>query len=390
MISTGVNGLDEMLGRGIPQGSRVLYSLEPGANGQLFMISTLSCALARGHSCMVIFPNTTVDAYRNDAARMYGAHLDLTSGPVTFLDAIDRERIGKSAGSAEARAREWKARIQKLCRDHEVTVVFVYFDLLYEEFGLETAMEILESVKEVAEGRKITLILEHLNLEGAPLLERFIRDLSFDFVLAIRSSFRPFPNFNYFTLVHTSWGPVPVRSLPFIIAEGRVIPYIPRIVVTGPANSGKSTFVMNAADEGHSIDRQESDGGSTTVALDFGWLRWKDFDITLYGTPGHTRFDPLMPPYLRHAMGAIVVIDATKPEMLPRARHIISMIEKRRIAYAIAANKNDMPGVMSAGEIREGLGIGEDIPVFPISATKKADVHSVLESLVASITQFSN
>ncbi|MFA6332304.1 MAG: ADP-ribosylation factor-like protein [Methanoregula sp.] len=388
MISTGVNGLDEMLGSGIPQGSRVLYSLEPGVNGQLFMISTLSCALARGHSCLVIFPNTTVEAYRNDAARMYGARLDLASGPVTFMDAIDRERIDKSARSAEARASEWKARIQKLCRDHQVTVIFAYFDLLYEEFGLETAMEILESAREGTEGRKITLVIEHLNLEGTPLIERFIRDLSFDFVLAIRSSFRPFPQFNYFTLVHASWAQIPVRSLPFIIAEGRIIPYIPRIVVTGPAGSGKSTFVMNAADEGHSIDRGGTDGDSTTVVLDFGWLRWKDFDITMYGTPGHTRFDPLMPPYLRYAMGVIIVVDATKPDQLTRARHLIDMIVKRRIPYVVAANKNDLPGVMSVGEIRNHLGIGEDIPLFPISATRKADVNFVIESLVDSITQF--
>jgi signal recognition particle receptor subunit beta len=389
MISTGVSGLDEMLGSGIPKGSRALYSLEPGVNGQLFMISTLSCALAKKLSCLVILPNTTVDAFRNDAAKMYGARLDLASGPVTFIDAIDRERIQKANLSDKARAREWKARVQKLCRDHNVDVIFAYFDLLYEEFGLETATDILISAQESNTGKKITFVLEHLNLEGTPLLERFINERKFDLVLAIRSSFRPFPQFNYFTLVHTSWAHLPARSVPFIIAEGRVIPYIPRIVVTGPANSGKSTFVINAADEGHSIDRRGSSGDSTTVALDFGWLRWKDFDITLYGTPGQIRFDPLLPPYLQHAMGAVLVIDATKPDMLPRARNIITMIGKRKIPYAIAANKNDLPGAMDQKEIREALGISETIPLFAISATRKSDVNFVLESLVDSITQFS-
>ncbi|HEX3001332.1 MAG TPA: GTP-binding protein, partial [Methanoregula sp.] len=147
MISTGVSGLDEMLGAGIPKGSRVLYSLEPGVNGQLFMISTLSCALAKKLSCLVILPNTTVDAFRNDAAKMYGARLDLNSGPVTFMDAIDRERIQKGSRTCEARAREWKARIHKLCRDHDVDVIFAYFDLLYEELGLETATDILHSAQ---------------------------------------------------------------------------------------------------------------------------------------------------------------------------------------------------------------------------------------------------
>ncbi len=36
MISTGMYGIDDMLAGGIPEGSRVLYSLEPGVDGQLF------------------------------------------------------------------------------------------------------------------------------------------------------------------------------------------------------------------------------------------------------------------------------------------------------------------------------------------------------------------
>ena len=42
MILTGMYGIDDMLGGGIPRGSRVLYSLEPGVDGQLFMISTFT------------------------------------------------------------------------------------------------------------------------------------------------------------------------------------------------------------------------------------------------------------------------------------------------------------------------------------------------------------
>lgn len=388
MISTGVSGLDEMIGSGIPKGSRVLYSLEPGVDGQLFMISTLSCALAKKLSCLVILPNTTVDAFRNDAVKMYGARLDLAAGHVTFFDAIDWERIQKCSRSPESRARELKARIQKLCREHAVDVIFVYSDLLNEEFGADAAVAIFTSAQETEQNKKVTLVIEHLNLEGPGLLEHFISDLKFDLVLAIRSSFRPFPQFNFFTLVHTSWAKLPVRSVPFIIAEGRVIPYIPRIVVTGPASSGKSTFVLNAADDGHSVDRRGSEGDMTTVALDFGWIRWKDFDITLYGTPGHPRFDPLLPSYLGHAMGAILVIDATNADQLPRARLLIEMIVKRRIPFAVAVNKSDLPGTLSQDLIRRILAIGNEIPLYQISATKKPDVNYVLESLVDSITQF--
>jgi uncharacterized protein len=377
--------MDEMLGSGIPRGSRVVFSLEPGVDGQLFMISTLSTALAKGLSCLVILPNMTVDAFRNDAGRMCGARLDLDSQRVAFIDAIDRERIQKSARSDEDRAAAWKARIQKICRDRQVDIVFAYFDILCEDFGLDLAIRILSSAQEE---RKTTLIVENLNLEGPQLPDQFVRGYAFDLVIAVRSSSRPFPHFTYFTLLHISWSPALVRSVPFIIADGRIIPYIPKIVVTGPAHAGKSTFVTNASDEGHTMDRTVPEEDAT-VALDFGWLRWKDFDIVLYGTPGHTRFDPLLPPYLRHAMAAVIVIDLTKPDKLPRAKKLADMIVKSHIPFVIAANRHDQPEHMSAGQVREGLGIGEEVPLFFINATRRADVHNVLESLVDSITQLS-
>lgn len=387
MISTGVSGLDEILGSGIPRNSRVLYSLEPGVDGQLFIISALSCALAKGRSCLVILPNTTVDAFQSDAITKCGARFDkkLKKAKVAFIDAIDRERIQKSAKTPGAQKREWSARIQKICHENDVEIIFAYFDLIYEDFGLEDGLAILQAAQRE---QKATLILEHLNLEGAPLINRFVREFAFDLALAVRSSSRPFPNFNYFTIAHCSWSAVAPRSVPFIIAKNQIVPYVPKIVITGPAHSGKSTFVANATEEGKSVDRVGPDGDSTTVALDYGWLRWRDFEITLYGTPGHSRFDPLLPPALSHAMGVVILIDGTKPETLPRARELIDLINTQKIPFVIAVNRNDVPGIMTPAEIRSGLAIPKTIPVFSISAKKRTDVHSVLESLVDYIIQY--
>ena len=385
MISTGVSGLDELLGKGIPRSSRVLYSLDPGVDGQLFMISALSCALSKGRSCLVILPNTTVNAFQSDAVSKCGTRLDKKLSNVAFIDAIDRERIQKSAKTPAALKREWQARIQKICRENKVEIIFGYFDLLYEDFGLNGAMDILESARKE---NNATLILEHLNFEGAPLMTRVIKEFSFDLVLAIRSSSRPIPHFHYFTLVHCSWSDLPRRSVPFIIANNQIVLYTPKIVVTGPAHSGKSTFVKNASEEGQSVDRAGPDGDLTTVAMDYGWLRWRDFEITLYGTPGHSRFDSLIPPALTYAMGVVLVIDATKPDTLPRARHLIDLIAKKNIPYIIAANRKDVSGTMSPDEIRSRLEITKKIPVHPISAKEPDDVHCVLESLVDYITQY--
>lgn len=386
MISTGVTGLDELLGKGIPRGSRVLYSLEPGVDGQLFMISSLSCSLAKGLSCMVILPHATVDAFRNDAVAKCGSKLDLKkTGSVVFIDAIDRERIQKSAKTPGAQALEWQARIKKICRENKVDVIFAYLDLLYEDFGLETAIKILECGMS---DDKTTLFIEHLNLEGPGLLDRFISRFSFDLVMTVRSSNRPIPHFTYFTLLHSSWLVSVPRSVPFIISESKIVPYIPKIVVTGPADSGKTTFVANATEGALPADLTGKDRDPVSEFMDYGWLRWRDFDIRLHGTPGHTKYDPLLPPALKHAMGVVLVIDATKPETLPRARYFIEMIEKKKIPFVMAANKSDLPGKMAAGKIRQELGINKKIPVYPIAATVRTDVHHVLESLVDYITQY--
>jgi hypothetical protein len=386
MISTGINGVDDMLGGGIPQGSRVLYSMEPGADGQLFIVSTFLSALERQISCLVILPNTTVEAFLHDAAVMHGSAMDLSSQNIVFMDAVDRERIQRAGKTAVAREQAWQARIRKVCSEKQVEVIFAYFDLLYEDCGLKKGLTLLETT---TKGQKPTLILEHLNLEGKTLLDRFIHEFSFDLVITIQSSFPPIPQFSFFTITHTSWTEVPKKAIPFIISEGKIVPYIARIVVTGPAGSGKSSFVTSASDEGHSIDRQGADGDTTTVVMDFGNLHWKDFDITLHGTPGHTRFDPLIPSLLDHAMGVVVVIDATKPATFQRARDLITLMARPWTPIVIAANRYDLPDAADEQEIRRSLGIPDNTPVFFISAQKKTDTHRVLESMVNRITQFS-
>ncbi|WAC04636.1 MAG: GTP-binding protein [Methanoregula sp.] len=385
MISTGINGIDDMLGGGIPKGSWVLYSMEPGVDGQLFTISTLFSALKKGLSCLVVLPHTTFDIFKHDAALKLGCPLEIFNKKIVFIDAVDRERIEKSSRKRKEVQKKWEARIAKLCTENEVEVVFIYVDLINEDLGLEGALSVANTAKTSS---KTTVILEHLNLNGKLCIERFIKKYTFDLIISISSAFRSHPHFDYFTLLHTSWSTVPKRSVPFVITEGNVVLYIPKIVVTGPARSGKSTFITSASDFGVSIDRRSTTGDPTTVAMDFGWLHWKDFDITLYGTPGEPRFDLVVPNLLNHAMGAVLLIDATKPTTLERAQHHIRLIKEKHLPMVVAANKADLPETMSDQEIREKLKLGEDTPIFFISAPRKSDVRLVLESLVDSITKF--
>ncbi len=387
MISTGVDGLDAMLGEGIPFGSRVLYSLDPGVDGQLFMISSLASSVKKGLSCLVILPGTTVDAFRNDAMARSVVIPGLENfQQVLFLDGIDRERIQKGAKTPEAQAGEWRARVVKICNENRVDVIFAYLDLLGEDFGLDHALAIIDTARR---GPKTTVFLEHLNLEGTELIERFKKEFGFDLVVEVRSSDRPIPNFTYFTVAHCSWQDGDFPSVPFIIAEGGIVPYIPNIVVAGPENSGKTTFVANATERGRPPRRSGQEREPPSAIMDHGWLHWKDFDISLHGIPGKEQNDSLVVPALKHAMGAVLVIDATKPRTFARARHFITLIEKKKVPFIVAANKADLAERIDTATIRRALELPKAIPIYPIAATEPADVHKVLEALVNYITEHS-
>lgn len=384
MISTGMYGIDDMLGGGIPAGSRVLYSLDPGVDGQLFMISTLYEALEQKKTCLVIIPHTTVETFLHEVEHLRGHKIRPEEQSITFLDSSDREQIHRQAGKSGQMVKAWQDRIKKVCTEKKIQVLFGYFDVLYEDLGLENGLSLLSSA---CCTKKSTVIVEHLNLDGDASLDLPEIRRAFDLILAIKASFRPLPHFNYFTILYTSWSTQLRRSVPFQVKRGHIVPYIPKIVVTGPPNSGKSRFVLNATALGVSVDRVGSDGPTVTTAMDFGWLHWQDFDITLYGTPGQPRFDAMLPGVLRNAMGAVLLVDATDREQLPRAKQLYKTIGKLHLPVIVAATRKDLPGVMGEDELRTGLGIGKDVPVFLISAMQKNDVRDVLECLVASITR---
>ena len=128
--------------------------------------------------------------------------------------------------------------------------------------------------------------------------------------------------------------------------------------------------------------------GNTSSGMDLGWMRWKDFDIAVYGTPEIQEFDPMIPTVISHAMGVVLLIDASDPASFDRARDLAAMVLRRNLPIIVAMNKNDLPGAMDEARIREVLKISEKIPVVPITATSKQDVERILESLVDYITRF--
>ncbi|MCD6547275.1 MAG: GTP-binding protein [Nanoarchaeota archaeon] len=175
--------------------------------------------------------------------------------------------------------------------------------------------------------------------------------------------------------------------IPFkILKPGGFKVYIPKILVTGPFNAGKTSFVHSASKRAVSVDRL-----GTTVALDHGIVDYKGFLVDLFGTPGQERFDPLLKMLSSEALGVILVIDSTAPQTFKRAKEMLIKTRKEGLPVVIAANKSNSKNALCSKEILEKLDL-KDVDVIPIDVAdgetptrgkpcKLKNVNIVLEAL---------
>lgn len=165
-----------------------------------------------------------------------------------------------------------------------------------------------------------------------------------------------------------------------------------KVVVTGPFNAGKTTFIQTISDiEVVNTDKAVSRPGeveikpTTTVALDYGHVRIDQADIHLFGTPGQARFD-FMGELLAEGMdGFIFLIDSTDGNRFEEAAASLALFRRWGNAPClVVANKIDQPGLKTE-EIRKALKLPKSQPLMSCVATDKNSVRTVLECLITVI-----
>ncbi|MEA3201327.1 MAG: uncharacterized protein QOE90_2755 [Thermoplasmata archaeon] len=183
----------------------------------------------------------------------------------------------------------------------------------------------------------------------------------------------------YFRVERARWRP-DVDTKPRLyraLKPGGVHVFIPKIVITGPYNAGKSSFVHAVSDTAVSVDEL-----GTTVALDHGRVTMEGLTADIFGTPGQSRFDPILRVVAGQALGVVVVVDSTKPESFARAAEMMALTWKQGLPGVVAANKQDLPGALSPEEIAKTMTIPKGIRVVPCSGQDRESARRVLRELI--------
>jgi small GTP-binding protein len=192
---------------------------------------------------------------------------------------------------------------------------------------------------------------------------------------------------DYFRLHTSDWVKPPEWPTPYkVIKPGGVRAYIPKILVTGPRGSGKSTFVRTAsqlsAGKSVSVDR-----AGTTVALDYANVSLRGLTLDLFGTPGQARFNPILRTLAKDAMGVVLIVDSTDPKSFERVTEIQKIACGKTTPYIVAANKQDLQDAMEPEQIRKKLGLPPKVPVVSLCALDPAGVMESLEALIRKIVE---
>lgn len=168
-----------------------------------------------------------------------------------------------------------------------------------------------------------------------------------------------------------------------------------KVVVTGPFNAGKTTFIKAVSEiTVLSTERQISDSagegsGETTVAMDFGRITVSD-DVVLYlfGTPGQSRFSFMWETLSEGMLGFVLLVDATERETFTDAREMIQFFtEMSDVPFVVAANKVDADDVETIRVVRSDLQLADKVPLLPVDARDKDSVKAALLGLLYEILE---
>ncbi len=387
-IQTNIPRLDSYLDGGIPAGKSLLYYIQPGVEGDVFGMQTLYHNLVKGNAGVLIVFNYSPRVVRENF-KEFGWDLDLFNDRFAIIDAYSM-LVGET--SNEKYVVEDPENLEHIDQLLKKATGELKGDGLVSFCSISTIMDFCGEEKTLEYVQKWN---EHIRIKGGvpiytftawPYSERTLRivkDEMFDAVVRVGGIAERVIFGQYYGLARVNWTKHKKQVMLFkVLKPGGVRVYIPKILITGPYNAGKSSFIHALSDRAISVDRF-----GTTVALDHGHVDYNGYSIDIFGTPGQERFDPMLKTLGGEAMGVMLVIDSSNTQEFPRAKEMLARSKTHGLPQVVVANKQDIDGALPVEEIREKMKLPEDIPIIPTVAPKRKGVIEALEILIEKITE---
>ncbi len=397
-IKTNIPKLDELLGGGLEAYKSILIYSTPGIESLQFAQHLFYNRIKQGDRGVYFVNNKKPEVVRYEL-KEYDWNLENyeKKGLFYFFDCYS----GLSGLKSEEKffvknpndINEIKKIFFKSVEEMKNNKIVILFDSLSTLIDLCKPDQVVECLKDCfsrLSKLKVTPIFLFTEWPYDKTILQKIKGL-FDCIINLKAIERKVIFRNYYSISKANWlKSISKKDIPFkIIKPGGVKAYIPKILVTGPYNAGKSSFVHSASTRAVSVDRI-----GTTVALDHGHVDYKDFAVDLWGTPGQERFDPILEQLGGESLGVIVIVDATDPKSFARAKDMVEKTKTTGLPSIIVANKANLQGALSIKEIEKKMKLPREIAVIPVVAAdlkkvskgkpcklKQKDVNKVLGKL---------
>jgi len=377
--------LDDILGGGVPKGSSMLFQAMPGIMSDVFGYQIILERVELESEIGFIYTNTRMPVEIERVFDKYGWDLKtpLNSGQIFFIDSISGMMgvppMGKYIIDDFAKSTEIVLpAIEDIAGG---TAVIENVATLIDSIGADNTIKCIKMLNEAAAKHEVNIVYLFTRWDYE---DRFVEQLKnlVDCEIQLFSIEEKVMYRQVFMVVKSNWTRASKCKIFFELAEpGGVKVFIPKLLVTGPYNAGKTTFVHAITEKAVSVERQAFELFPTTVGLDIGHMDYKGFSADVFGTPGQERFDLLLEPLAREAIGTFIIIDSTKPDTFARAKEMINMCRAEALPKVIVANKHDLPGALTPDEIKKRMALWEDVPIVPVSAQKNEGVDKALDTL---------
>lgn len=376
----GVPQLEKLMGP-LPERASILFENDPGIEVEPFLYQAAHHRLVAGGEVVYVVTNRAPSSVLA-AMNAYGLDIHEHRGRLRFVDVFSASMGVPSTadhviGSLEKLADELDA----LARAHPDAWLLVdSLSSLVDAWGDEERFtrdypRLRDAMRRFALSEAI---FTRWPYSGAvkPVLD------GFDAVVGVHGVVDRVTTSQYFVLERASWRPPEARRprLFKTLKPGGVHVYVPKVVVTGPYNAGKSSFVHAISDTAVSVDHL-----GTTVALDHGRVTMDGLTADIFGTPGQARFDPILRIVAGQAVGVVVVVDSTKPDSFPRAKEMLHQTWRQGLPGIIAANKQDLPDALTPEEVARLLDPPPRVKVVGCSGQDRESGRAVLKELLDQI-----